>query len=145
MADPFDFSELDLYEAADQKYLTSHGLDRPLKIRFDKYDWTEIERQVRYLLQHHTEIPKSVATRRAGFLLAHYMSGREPPSPDIVLLVGTLLEVSAYPIKYAKKPASRIHAQAYLKENPKASNGEIARVVGVNKSTVGRWRRDGHL
>ncbi len=135
-------------DEADRPYLEKHGLAKPLwhdKLRTQSdragYNWWEIERQIDYLLAHLDQFPPTVVNRRAALLLSCYGVARKPIPPNMPFLIGQLLDVSAVEIKYAKKPHSLLHARDYVKEHPDASNGAIARAVGVDKSTVGRWRK----
>ena len=137
-------------QQGDRPFLRPHGLDKPLRRRLPGeprtgHDWQEIDRQVAYLIEHHQELPRGVAVRRATELMSHFMTGERPPTPKLVLLMGRLLQVESIPIKYAKKPAHLLDAIEYQRNKPEASNGEIAKAVDVNKSTVGRWREKNYL
>jgi len=140
-------------QEGDRPILRAHGLDKPLRRRLPGqartgHDWQEIDRQVDYLIEHHndTGLSGGVASRRAGQLLGSFATGKRPPTRQLVLLIGRLLKVETIPIKYAKKPATLLDAVEYLQTNPKASKSEIARAVGVNKSTPGRWfKKHPHL
>ena len=139
------WEDLDRQDEVDRPILEKHGLSAPLDIYPGQPDWREIDRQVQYLLDNLDNIPRTTLCRRATTLLVHFMTGREPPSGEIVLLMGQLLDVSALPVKYAKRPAAVLHAQRYLQEHPNASNAEIAKHVRVHKSNVGRWKKRGWL
>lgn len=137
-------------QKGDKETLRQHGLDKPLRRRLPGeqrtgYDWQEIDRQVLYLLSHYDELPPAVAARRATELLAHFMTGGRAPTGDIVYLFGQILKVASTPIKYQKKLIALEDATNYLRENPDASNIQIADAVGVHKTTVGRWKKIGHL
>jgi hypothetical protein len=43
------------------------------------------------------------------------------------------------------KARALLDAKYILKRNPEATNADIARNVGVNRSTVGQWRKAGKL
>ncbi len=134
----------------DKEHLRRHGLDKPLRRRLPGerrtgHDWQEIDRQVLYLLSHYDDLPPSVAARRATHLLAHFMTGDRAPTGDIVYLFGQILKVASTPFKYQKKPAALEYAINYLRENPDASNIQIAGAVGVHKTTVGHWKEKGLL
>jgi hypothetical protein len=133
-------------QEGDRPILRAHGLDKPLRRRLPGetrtgHDWQEIDRQIGYLIEHHTDTALSggVAARRASELLAHFAHGRRPPPTGLVFLIGRLLKVESIPIKYAKKPATLLDAVEYRRANPEASNIKIAREVGANRSTIGRW------
>ena len=130
-------------QRGDKEPLRQHGLDKPLRRRLP--DWQEIDRQVLYLLNHYDELPPAVAARRATELLAHFKTGGRAPTGDIVYLFGQILKAASTPIKYQKKLTALEHATNYLRENPDASNIQIADAVGVHKTTVGRWKNMGLL
>ncbi len=140
-------------QEGDRPILRAHGLDKPLRRRLPGeartgFDWREIDRQIDYLIEHHKEAGLSggVDSRRAGQLLGSFAAGKRPPPSSLALLIGRLLKVETIPIKYAKKPATLLDAVEYLRTNPEASKGEIAKAVGVHKSTVGRWfKKHPHL
>ena len=137
-------------QEGDRPILRAHGLDKPLRRRLPGeartgFDWREIDRQIDYLIEHHKDLPRSVAVRRAGQLLGSFAAGKRPPTPGLVLLMGRLLKVESTPIKYAKKPTALIAAVVFLRTKPDASNGEVARAVDVDKATVGRWRKKHHF
>jgi hypothetical protein len=144
------WDHVEAQQQGDKAFLRNHGLDKPLRRRLPGasrtgHDWQEIDRQIAYLVDHHEELPRGVAVRRATELLAHFKTGERAPSSKIVLLMGRLLKVESIPIKYAKEPSKLLDAVEYARFRPKASNGEIARYVDVHKSTVGRWRRKGYF
>ena len=133
-------------QEGDREILRAHGLDKPLRRRLPGeartgFDWREIDRQIDYLIEHHKDLPRSVAVRRAVQRLGSFAAGKRPPPSSLALLIGRLLKVEAIPIKYMKKPATLLDAVEYLRTNPEASKGEIAREVGGHKSTVGRWSK----
>lgn len=68
-----------------------------------------------------------------------------PPPETLVDLMQQLLRQDRPPAKSERRYTQRLEAIGYLNENPNAGIREIARTVGVNPSTVGRWRAAGKI
>lgn len=73
--------------------------------------------------------------------------GREKhvPPPELIRLFQIVLGQDKKPAGSARKYVQRLEAMRYLTENPDASDSDIAEEVGVNRATVGRWRKGGLL
>ena len=147
MADSDDdfWNRIDLQIGADEDELKKHGLDKRLSLRGGHPDFEEMERQIDYMLANHREIARTTANRHACALLASYTRRQNAPPPKLTLLFGQLLEVDRFQVKYAKKAGKIVHAKAYQRDNPDATDAEISRVVSVHRSSVGRWRSKGLL
>lgn len=142
---PTTWEDIELQEGAHEDILREHGLDKSLWHRPGLANLGELERQIDYLLRNHHKIPPTTANRQAVKILTCYSQSGKAPPPNLATIFGQLMKVWELQVKYAKKSTTRILAQQYLSTHPNATDTEIAEEVGVNRSTVYRWRKDGKL
>lgn len=63
------------------------------------------------------------------------------PPPELVNLFQIVLGQDKPPAGSDRKYVQRLEAIRYLATNSQATDSEIARVVGVHRGSVGRWRK----
>ncbi len=85
-------------------------------------------------------IPDSEAKNYAYRMLKALERVQRPPPHDLVRLFQAIFEQDKKPGKTVRKHVEREEARRYVKKNPNASLSDIAHAVGVNRSTVSRWK-----
>lgn len=66
---------------------------------------------------------------------------RDEPNEDLLMLIAELLDVDRHRKKIAEKFSSGfLLAAQILAQYPDVTNSDIAKMIEVNKSTIGRWR-----
>jgi hypothetical protein len=125
---------------------------KELLIRPLQYRWDLIERDINNLRSRRRDLPAGhkeiIPDALVNYLAVRYLScclaENRPPPQKLVHLISQQLESDRFGVKPAKD-SELIQAQDLRNEDPTLSDSVIATTVGVNKSTVSRWVRDGLL
>jgi len=145
--------EIEFMNSSHEKVLKEHGLDKsPWFVSSVPLvpDMNEIHRQINYIQENINTIktlPLATAKNRTLQLLfcCGYSNETERIPPSIITLLGQLLEVNRYQVKYANKEFEIMKAQAYKNQHHGASVIDIANHAGVHKATVYNWIKKGIL
>jgi len=145
--------DIEFMNSSHEKVLKEHGLDRPLWFVSSiplVPNMNEIHRQINYIQENINTIktlPLATAKNRTLQLLfcCGYSNETERIPPSIITLLGQLLEVDRYQVKYANKGFEIMKAKVYKAKTPGASVIDIANHVGVNRSTIYSWIEKGKL
>jgi hypothetical protein len=66
----------------------------------------------------------------------------QPPGQELVDLFRALLKVDKRPLKSSREFSARYRAAWMLAQKPNVSTRQLARILGVEPSSVSRWRKD---
>ena len=83
--------------------------------------------------------PNLVAHFLFRLIRACHGHGHVPPR-ELAELAQVHLGQDRPPAGSARRYVQRLEAEQYFREEPDLTNAEIARRLGVNRSSVGRWR-----
>jgi len=132
-----------------------HGLATSEQLRDSpaRYRWELIERNVRALLSRRRDLPNGskgtypeiLVNYAASMFLACCLVEKRPPPPELVHLIWQQLDVGSFGVKKGEKDSEIVKAQQIRADTPLMSNRELARLVGVPTTTIGRWVKDGLL
>jgi len=113
--------------------------------RLSKYFLTALANVIsaegRGLVRGANMLPKSTIARASLEILntyTDYFSGQ----PSLLLLVAGLLDVKKRSARGARQANARYVATLAIIFEPSISNVQIAKISGVNTSTIGRWQKD---
>ena len=87
-------------------------------------------------------VPVSVISRFAAQLLNQCAVRGAPPEKGLAKLIRVLLDVHNPHENYSKNRMGRIVGVFLIAENPDLPVREIARLCGVNQSSVSKWKKD---
>lgn len=134
-----------------RQYRKKFGLDGQIEHGPLLYDFSEIERQTRVLLERERgpvwegKMPEDFVNYCAVRFLSCYVTAGERVPSVVLLLVAEQLKVSEFGYRWAKKPTAFLKAERFVQEHPETTQAEVAREVGVTRGTVSKWVKAGKL
>lgn len=94
------------------------------------------------LVRRGKNLPNSVVNDLAVAMLSMCSLHGVPVPISLCGIIQIQLGVDVGAANAPRRYFERANAAEYLARNPEATNTEVADAVGVNRSTVGRWRKD---